>query len=63
MIGSRRKRDLIYKSLMEEGFSEQRLKAVHSPIGIDIGAETPEEIGISVVGELVKERARLKAKT
>ncbi len=63
MIGSRRKRDLIYQSLMEEGFSEQRLKEVHSPIGIDIDAETPEEIAISIVGELVKERVRLKAKT
>jgi len=57
MIGSRRKRDLIYRSLIEEGFSEERLKAVHSPIGLEIGAETPEEIAVSIVGELIQKRA------
>jgi len=57
MIGSKRKRDIVYKALMEEGFSEKRLKAVHSPIGLEIGAETPEEIAICIVGELIKERA------
>jgi len=61
MIGSRRKRDLVYQSLMDEGFSAQRLKEVHSPIGLEIGAETPEEIAVSIVGELVKERAGIKA--
>jgi xanthine dehydrogenase accessory factor len=57
MIGSKRKRDLVYQALMEEGFSKERLQEVHSPIGLEIGAETPEEIAISIVGELVKERA------
>lgn len=58
MIGSRRKRELIYKALREEGFGQEQLKAVHSPIGLDIGAETPEEIAISIVAELVAARAR-----
>jgi xanthine dehydrogenase accessory factor len=57
MIGSKRKRDLIYKSLMKEGFAKERIRAVHSPIGLDIGAETPEEIAISIVAELIKVRA------
>lgn len=57
MIGSRRKRDLIYQKLREEGFSEKDLARVHSPIGLSIGAETPEEIAVSIVAELVQERA------
>ncbi len=58
MIGSRRKRDVIYRSLMEEGVSAKQLEQVHSPIGLDIGAETPEEIAISIVAELIQVRAR-----
>lgn len=57
MIGSRTKRDLIYKELVEHGFSMDELNRVHCPIGTAIGAETPEELGISIVGELVKVRA------
>jgi xanthine dehydrogenase accessory factor len=61
MIGSRHKRDLVYHSLIEEGVAAERLKGVHSPIGLDIGAESPEEIGISIVAELVQVRAGLEA--
>jgi xanthine dehydrogenase accessory factor len=57
MIGSRTKRDAIYKALLAEGFSEKEIKRVASPIGLSIGAETPEEIAISIVSELIKERA------
>jgi xanthine dehydrogenase accessory factor len=57
MIGSRRKREKIYQALMEEGVSDERLKKVHSPIGMDIGAETPEEIAVSIVAELIQVRA------
>ena len=57
MIGSKTKRDLIYKELMERGFSEDELKKVYCPIGTSILAETPEELGISIVGELIKVRA------
>ncbi len=57
MIGSRRKREKIYQALMKEGVSEERLKKVHSPIGLDIGAETPEEIAVSIVAELIRVRA------
>ena len=41
-----------------QGFTEADLKRVHSPIGLDIGAETPEEIALSIVAELVQARAR-----
>jgi len=57
MIGSRRKRDIIYEKLLEEGFTKQDIDSVHSPIGLDIGAETPEEIAVSIVAELIKVRA------
>jgi len=57
MIGSKRKREKIYQALMEEGVSDERLKQVHSPIGLDIEAETPEEIAVSIVAELIRVRA------
>jgi xanthine dehydrogenase accessory factor len=61
MIGSVRKRDIIYSKLQEWGVSRETLQTVHSPIGLKIGAETPEEIAISIVAELITERsAKLK---
>ena len=57
MIGSRRKISIIYDKLLEEGFTREQLDKVRSPIGIDIGAETPEEIAVSIVAELIKVRA------
>ena len=44
-------------NLLEQG---EDLEQVHSPIGTNIGAETPEEIGIGIVGELVQARAESK---
>ena len=57
MIGSRRKRDKIFEVLAGEGFGKQDFDRVYSPIGTDIGAETPEELAVSIVGELIKVRA------
>jgi xanthine dehydrogenase accessory factor len=57
MIGSRSKRDRIFEALIKQGFTEADLKRVHSPIGLEIGAETPAEIALSIVAELVKVRA------
>jgi xanthine dehydrogenase accessory factor len=57
MIGSRRKRNMIYDALLKEGFTKDDMDRVHAPIGLDIGAETPEEIAVSIVGELIKVRA------
>ncbi len=59
MIGSRRKRDTIYEYLRRAGVTSERLAQVHSPIGVEIDAETPEEIAVSIVGELIKRRAGL----
>ncbi len=57
MIGSRRKKAMIYEKLLEEGFTKSDLDRVHAPVGLDIGAETPEEIAVSIVGELIQVRA------
>jgi len=57
MIGSRRKKAMIYERLLEEGFTKSDLDRVHAPIGLDIGAETPEEIAVSIVAELIQVRA------
>ncbi len=57
MIGSRRKRDKIYQALRDEGITQEQIERVHSPIGLDIGAETPEELAVSIVGELIQVRA------
>jgi xanthine dehydrogenase accessory factor len=57
MIGSRRKRDAIYAALGQEGFSRPDFDRINSPIGLAIGAETPEEIAVSIVAELIQIRA------
>lgn len=57
MIGSRHKRDLVYKNLIEErGYTAEDIQRVHCPIGLDILAESPEEIAISIVAELIRVR-------
>ena len=57
MIGSMKKRNTIYRHLIENGVSQERLEQVYSPIGLDINAQTPEEIAVSIVAELIKVRA------
>jgi xanthine dehydrogenase accessory factor len=53
LIGSRRRVHFVLEMLGEKGFSEQRLKEVFTPIGLPIGAESPEEIALSIASELV----------
>jgi len=60
MIGSRRKIVMTFDSLKTQGFSEDQLNQVHTPIGLSIGAETPEEIAISIVAEMIQVRANLR---
>jgi xanthine dehydrogenase accessory factor len=57
MIGSRSKRDQIFKELINQGYGKEELDRVYAPIGTNIGAETPEELAVSIVGELIKVRA------
>lgn len=58
MIGSRHKSQVVFKALREEGFSEEQLRSVYTPIGLDIKAETPEEIAVSITAELIQVRGQ-----
>lgn len=60
MLASRYKRETIYNHLLERGVAEEDLARVHSPIGLSIGAETPEEIALSIAAELVKVRSDMQ---
>ena len=59
MIGSKNKVAGVFEALRKEGFSEGDLARVHAPIGLAIGAETPEEIAISIAGQLIQVRTAL----
>ncbi len=59
MIGSKRKQHLLYEELLGKGFTEDDLKRVHNPIGLDIHAETPEEIAVSIVAQLILVRSQI----
>ena len=58
MIGSRRKRDAVYADMEARGFSRTEIERVRCPVGLSIGAQTPEEIAVSIVAELVSLRAQ-----
>jgi xanthine dehydrogenase accessory factor len=58
MIGSRTKSKFIFDSLKKKGISQKRLKVVRTPIGLDIGAESPEEIAVAIAAELIKEKKK-----
>lgn len=57
LMASRGKRARIWTALKDAGFEEADLERVHSPIGLDIAAETPAELAISIVAEMIQERA------
>jgi xanthine dehydrogenase accessory factor len=53
LIGSKAKIKRIYDALLEEGVAADSLRAVHAPVGLDIGAVTPQEIAVSILAELI----------
>ena len=63
MIGSRRKIRLMWDHLEGKGIPRARLETIHAPIGLDIGADTPEEIAVAIVAELIETRRRGDAVT
>jgi xanthine dehydrogenase accessory factor len=58
MIGSGKKVAATYDGLRKEGIPVEAFKRVHAPVGLDLGAVTAEEIAVSIVAELVRERRR-----
>ena len=53
MIGSKRRVKIMKEELIEEGYSKEKIENIYSPIGLNIGAVTPEEIAISILAELI----------
>ena len=58
MVGSKRKAITVFRELTREGLNPDLFDRVHSPVGLDIGAVTPEEIAVSIVAELIAIRRR-----
>jgi xanthine dehydrogenase accessory factor len=56
LLGSRRKRALLFKTLREAGFSEEDIGRVVTPVGLPIGSVTPEEIAISIMAQIIQKR-------
>jgi xanthine dehydrogenase accessory factor len=56
MIGSRRRVQVVLRTLANEGYDRERLAKVRAPIGLDIGAETPDEIALAIISEVVAVR-------
>ena len=60
MIGSKRKTATIFRQLQAEGLAADLFERVHAPIGLDIGALTPEEIAVSIMAELIAKRRKVE---
>jgi xanthine dehydrogenase accessory factor len=56
LIGSKRRTSIVIDRLRESGVPDDQLKHIHAPIGLDIGAVTPEEVALSILSEIVAER-------
>jgi xanthine dehydrogenase accessory factor len=58
LLGSKTKAAILTKKLNDHGISELQLKALHAPLGLDIGAENPEEIAISILAQIIQLRRK-----
>lgn len=58
MMGSRRRSAIVKRQMEEQGIPEEKVAAVHTPIGLPIGAETPEEIAVSILAEIIQVNRR-----
>jgi len=56
LIGSKRRTNIVLERLRESGAAEERLAKVHAPVGLDIGAVTPEEVALAIMAEIVAVR-------
>ncbi|HYX29420.1 MAG TPA: XdhC family protein [Pyrinomonadaceae bacterium] len=56
MIGSKRRTNIVLEKLRAEGFAAEQLQKVRAPIGLDIGAVSPEEVALAILAEIVAER-------
>ena len=58
LLGSKTKAAILTQKLQAEGVSEKKTKLLHAPLGLSIGAQTPEEIGISILAEIIQCRRK-----
>ena len=58
VMGSKNKAKLAREALLADGYSEAQLERITTPIGLDIGSETPAEIAVSIAAQLIKVRSR-----
>ncbi|MFV0465512.1 MAG: XdhC family protein [Lachnospiraceae bacterium] len=56
LIGSRKRTKVVFQKFLDEGQDPQRIQAINSPIGLNIGAQTTEEIGISIMAEIIQRK-------
>ncbi len=56
LIGSKRRTNIVLERLRATGVAEEKLQRVHAPVGLDIGAVTPEEVALAILAEIVAER-------
>jgi xanthine dehydrogenase accessory factor len=56
LIGSKRRTSIVIDRLRQAGIPEEQLKNIRAPIGLDIGAVTPEEVALAIMAEIVAER-------
>lgn len=60
MIGSLRKREAVFDKLRADSITDAQLARIHAPIGLEIGAESPEEIAVSILAQIIQVRSDLK---
>jgi xanthine dehydrogenase accessory factor len=56
MIGSKRRTSIVIDRLRDKGTPEEQLNKIHAPIGLDIGAISPEEVALAIIAEIVAVR-------
>jgi xanthine dehydrogenase accessory factor len=57
LLGSKRKREALLRTLEEEGFDVAQRGRVITPVGLDIGAQSPDELAVSIVAQLIAIRS------
>ncbi|WP_419823744.1 XdhC family protein [Anoxybacterium hadale] len=60
MVGSKVSLSRVKEQLLQEGFSKERIHKIHMPVGLDIGAATPDEIAVSIIAQIIQYRRFLK---
>lgn len=63
LMGSRRKIAILQQNLQQDGFAPEQFQRISTPIGLDIGAETPAEIAVSIAAQLIAHRAKGRTKS